>query len=121
MEKIADSVGIGDFTFHAMRHTFATRMLEVGVPAKVVQEILGHADVTLTLNTYSHVLETTAHEQIAKINEIFAEHGEKPPFRIVQKSVIETIEESRKQTKNEEKVKKPPKKSKDLSDIQEWM
>jgi len=46
-------------------------MLEENVPAKVVQEILGHADVTLMLNTYSHVLKSTAHEQMAKIDGLF--------------------------------------------------
>jgi hypothetical protein len=46
-------------------------MLEAEVPAKVVQDVLGHADVTLTLNTYSHVLGSTAHEQMSKINGLF--------------------------------------------------
>ena len=58
-------------TFHGLRHTFATRMLEAEVNPKVVQEVLGHADVTLTLNTYSHVVGTTAHEQMAKIDGLF--------------------------------------------------
>jgi integrase len=71
MDKIADAAGMEHFTFHAMRHTFATRMLEAEVPAKVVQDILGHSDVTLTLNTYSHVMGSTAHQQIAKINNLF--------------------------------------------------
>jgi hypothetical protein len=46
-------------------------MLEANVPAKVVQDVLGHADVTLTFNTYSYVIGTTAHEQMAKINGLF--------------------------------------------------
>ena len=37
----------------------------------VVQDVLGHADVTLTLNTYSHVIGTTAHDQMSKINGLF--------------------------------------------------
>jgi integrase len=72
MDKIADKAGIEHITFHALRHTFATRMLEAEVPAKVVQDILGHSDVTLTLNTYSHVMGSTAHEQMAKINGLFS-------------------------------------------------
>jgi integrase len=71
MDKIADEAGIERLTFHALRHTFATRMLEAEVPAKVVQDILGHSDVTLTLNTYSHVMGTTAHEQMSKIDGLF--------------------------------------------------
>ena len=78
MDKIADAAGMEHFSFHALRHSFATRMLEANVSPKVVQDILGHTDVTLTLNTYSHVMGTTAHEQIAKINDLFAKKETKP-------------------------------------------
>jgi integrase len=42
--------------FHDMRHTCATLLLKQGVNPKFVQELLGHADISLTLNVYSHVL-----------------------------------------------------------------
>lgn len=42
--------------FHDLRHTCATLLLRQGVRAKYVQELLGHADISLTLNVYSHVL-----------------------------------------------------------------
>jgi len=42
--------------FHDLRHTCATLLLRLGVNPKFVQEILGHADISLTLNVYSHVL-----------------------------------------------------------------
>ncbi len=48
-----DGVGL---TFHGLRHTCATLMLLNNVPAKVVSERLGHADVAFTLRVYSHVL-----------------------------------------------------------------
>jgi integrase len=41
--------------FHDLRHTFATLMLANGEHPKVVQEILGHSDVGMTMNRYSHV------------------------------------------------------------------
>ena len=44
------------FRFHDLRHTCATLLLRQGVNAKFVQELLGHRDVSLTLNVYSHVL-----------------------------------------------------------------
>jgi integrase len=47
------------FRFHELRHTCATLLLRQGVNPKFVQELLGHADVTLTLNVYSHVLPDT--------------------------------------------------------------
>jgi len=42
--------------FHDLRHTAATLMLAVGIPGKVVQETLGHADIGMTLNTYTHLI-----------------------------------------------------------------
>jgi integrase len=44
------------FRFHDLRHTCATLLLRQGVNPKFVQELLGHGDVSLTLNVYSHVL-----------------------------------------------------------------
>ncbi|MGB3330482.1 MAG: tyrosine-type recombinase/integrase [Thermomicrobiales bacterium] len=41
--------------FHDLRHTSATLLLAQGVHPKIVQERLGHADITMTLNRYSHV------------------------------------------------------------------
>jgi integrase len=42
--------------FHDLRHTFATLMLKSGEHPKVVQEMMGHATINITLDTYSHVL-----------------------------------------------------------------
>jgi len=41
--------------FYDLRHTFATWMLEQGENPKIVQEILGHSQITHTMDTYSHV------------------------------------------------------------------
>lgn len=45
-----------DMRFHDLRHTHATQLLRAGVNVKVVSERLGHANVSITLNTYAHVL-----------------------------------------------------------------
>jgi integrase len=45
-----------DIRFHDLRHTCATLLLGKGVHAKLVQELLGHATISITLDTYSHVL-----------------------------------------------------------------
>lgn len=42
------------YTFHALRHTFATRCVELGFDTKSLSEILGHADITTTLSVYVH-------------------------------------------------------------------
>ncbi len=44
----------GDFHFHTLRHTFATRAIELGFDPKTLSEILGHANVSITLNRYVH-------------------------------------------------------------------
>lgn len=46
--------GIAPAGFHALRHTFATRCVEVGFEIKSLSEILGHSSVTITLNRYVH-------------------------------------------------------------------
>jgi integrase len=48
--------GLPETRFHDLRHTCATLLLRQGVNPKFVQEVLGHRDVSLTLNVYSHVL-----------------------------------------------------------------
>jgi len=58
------------FTPHALRHTFATRALENGIPPKVVQEILGHSSITLTLDLYTHVMPQTKAKELEKIGQL---------------------------------------------------
>ena len=48
--------GLPEIRFHDLRHTCATTLLERGVHPKMVQELLGHAIVAMTLDTYSHFL-----------------------------------------------------------------
>lgn len=48
--------GLPQIRFHDLRHTCATILLSKGVHAKFVQELLGHATISVTLDTYSHVL-----------------------------------------------------------------
>ena len=43
------------FRFHELSHTFATRMCEAGVNVKVIQDTLGHKDISTTLNIYTDV------------------------------------------------------------------
>jgi len=56
--------------FHDLRHTAATLMLQQGIHPKVVQERLGHSQISLTLDTYSHVLPNMQEEAAEKIDEL---------------------------------------------------
>ena len=53
-KRILKKCGIQNINFHALRHTFATRCVEVGFDVKSLSEILGHANVNITLNRYVH-------------------------------------------------------------------
>lgn len=53
-KKILKSCHLDPVNYHALRHTFATRCIERGVDIKSLSEILGHADASITLNTYVH-------------------------------------------------------------------
>ena len=52
--KILDELKIKHFNFHSLRHTFATNCISLGVDYKTVSELLGHANVNITLNLYVH-------------------------------------------------------------------
>jgi integrase len=55
-KPLLSQAGLPDIRFHDLRHTCATLLLGKGVHAKFVQELLGHATISITLDTYSHVL-----------------------------------------------------------------
>ncbi len=57
-------------TFHGMRHTCATLALEAGVEAKVVQERLGHKDISVTLGVYTRVLKTMQRDAAEKLSKL---------------------------------------------------
>ena len=59
-------------TFHQLRHTAATILLLKNVNPKVVSEMLGHATIAITLDTYSHVLPNMQHSAVAAMEEAFS-------------------------------------------------
>jgi integrase len=52
----ARKIGLGEVRFHDLRHSHASQLLRQRVPVKTVQQRLGHANATVTLNTYAHML-----------------------------------------------------------------
>ncbi len=56
--RLIQKAGVKKIRFHDLRHTCATILMSQGIPPKVVQERLGHSDISITLNRYSHVTPT---------------------------------------------------------------
>ena len=57
---------------HALRHSFATRCFEADIPPKTVQMLLGHANIQITLNLYTHVSAEKKLQDMQKLDKIFA-------------------------------------------------
>ncbi len=64
---ILKKCGIESFNYHTLRHTFATRCVEAGVDVKSLSEILGHANVNITLNFYVHSSMEMKRMQLEKV------------------------------------------------------
>ena len=62
--KVLKQAGISNFTFHTLRHTACTRLLEQGVPVDVVKEIMRHSNVQITLDVYNHINQNHKFEAI---------------------------------------------------------
>ena len=71
LHRIVKSYGIPRLNVHGLRHTFATRLLEENERPKVVQEMLGHATIGITLDTYSHVMPELKKSAAEKLNHFF--------------------------------------------------
>ena len=63
------------FSCHHLRHTFTTRLIEVGTNVKVVQEILGHADISTTLDIYADVTKDTKMRTFRDLENTFKSIG----------------------------------------------
>lgn len=70
LEKICDKAGIERISMHTLRHTFATRCIESGMKPKTLQKILGHANISMTMDLYVHVTEEEKEKEMRKFEQM---------------------------------------------------
>ncbi len=68
---VLKKAGLPAARFHDLRHSTATLLLSKGVHPKVVQEILGHSAINITMDTYSHVLPNIQKDAMGKLDDFF--------------------------------------------------
>jgi len=81
-KKVLIKAGVKDRKFHTIRHTFATRALELHVDIKTVSEILGHSNVAVTMNVYVHSLMEQKKMAIEKFNNMHISSMELAAFAV---------------------------------------
>ena len=69
-QRALKKAGLRQQRFHDLRHACASLLLVQGVPARVVMDILGHSQITLTLNTYSHVIPSLRRDAAQRMEEL---------------------------------------------------
>jgi integrase len=74
-KRVTRRAGVPRIRFHDLRHTAATLRLSAGVHPKIVQELLGHANIAVTMDIYSHALPSLQAESAEKVAELLREVG----------------------------------------------
>ena len=84
--------GITDITTHSLRHTYGTRCIEAGMAPVVVQKLMGHKDVTITLNTYTSVFDKFKEKEIDKVNKYYLQENMLKAVEFLKESEIQEME-----------------------------
>lgn len=69
-ERIAKEAKVNDVTFHTLRHSFATRCLEMGVKITSISALLGHSSTKMTLDVYTHSFESDERHAMEQISNL---------------------------------------------------
>ena len=67
---ILSKLNLTSITFHGLRHTFATRCIELGMDIKTLSEILGHSNVATTMSIYVHSTDSQKREQMELLSKM---------------------------------------------------
>lgn len=71
LKKRLKEIGIEGFSTHSLRHTYGTRCVEAGMRAVALQRLMGHTDVSVTLNTYTSVFNKYKESELQKVNDYY--------------------------------------------------
>ena len=69
--EFADDIGLPDITFHILRHTHASQLIDAGVDIVTISKRLGHAKPDITLRVYAHLFRNDDGKAAAAINAAF--------------------------------------------------
>lgn len=72
-KRYLNAIAVKEYNFHALRHTFATNCIDHNMDIKSLSEILGHADIQITLNKYVHPTMRTKRRQIAILDSLYGQ------------------------------------------------
>ena len=73
LNELLEKAGLPHIRFHDLRHSAASLLMSQGVHPKVVQELLGHSTIAMTMDVYSHVLPSMQQDAMSKLNDVLKE------------------------------------------------
>lgn len=88
-------LGITGISTHSLRHTYGTRCIEAGMRAVALQRLMGHTDVSITLNTYTSVFNKYKESELEKVNNYYMENellSSKNKLNAIEKNMLGTGE-----------------------------
>jgi hypothetical protein len=79
LKALLRRAGLPPIRFHDLRHTFATLQLAAGANPKIVSEVLGHKEIAITLDRYSHALPTMQATAMVRLDAILGRGDDAAP------------------------------------------
>ena len=71
LKKRLAELGISGITTHSLRHTYGTRCVEAGMRAVALQRLMGHKDISVTMNTYTSIFNKYKEKELEEVNEYY--------------------------------------------------
>jgi integrase len=78
LEPTRKQLDLPPISWHSFRYTHATWLSEAGVSPRVAQAILGHSDVSMTLNVYTQIVPDSQRQAVEKVASVLDTNGHKP-------------------------------------------